>query len=102
MWATALKSGKGIYDGHTYLTQVWLECREMAVEFLQEAVERLPGRCDDAFEQAIGHYSVVRDKLCALAGLSPERPEGWIGRRGSPAQKARPWCERQQRPSARA
>jgi hypothetical protein len=65
------------YDGHAYLTQVWLECREMAVAFLQEAAARLPGRCDDAFEQATGHYAVVRDRLKALADMHPERPDGW-------------------------
>jgi len=77
LWAKALESGRAIYDGHAYLTQVWLECREMAVSFLQEALERLPGRCDDAFERAIAHYGIVRDRLRALAELHPERPDGW-------------------------
>jgi hypothetical protein len=77
MWAQALESGKAIYDGHAYLTQVWLEAREMAVAFLQEAVERLPGRCDEAFGGAIGHYAAVRDRLKAVSEMHPERPDGW-------------------------
>jgi hypothetical protein len=77
MWAGALESGGAIYDGHAYLTPVWLECREMAVEFLEEARTRLPGRCDEAFGEAIAHYGVVRDRLRALAELHQERPEEW-------------------------
>jgi hypothetical protein len=74
MWAEALESGRAIYDGHAYLTHVWLECREMAVAFLEEARERLPRRCDDAFAQAVGRYVVVRDRLKALLEMHPERP----------------------------
>ena len=77
MWAKALESGKAIYGGHAYLTQVWLECREMAVAFLQEAVERLPGRCDDAFVQALRHYVQARDRLRTVLEMHPERPNAW-------------------------
>jgi len=77
MWAHALESGKAIYDGHAYLTQVWLEAREMAVAFLQEARDRLSGRCDEAFDGAIARYAVVQERLKALSELHPERPESW-------------------------
>lgn len=73
MWAEALESGTAIHDGHAYLTQVWLECREMAVAFLEEALERLPGRCDEALEGAMGRYAVVRDNLKTLSEMHPER-----------------------------
>jgi hypothetical protein len=73
MWAEALESGRAIYDGHAYLTHVWLECREMAVAFLKEARVRLPGRGDDAFSGAMGRYAVVRDRLKALLEMHPER-----------------------------
>jgi hypothetical protein len=76
MWAQALGSGQAIYDGHAYLTQVWLECREMAVAYLQEAFECLPGRSDDAFECATVHYTEVRDRLKAVSEMHPERPDG--------------------------
>ena len=46
---------------------------QAAVEFLQEARRRLPGRCDAEFGEAIRHYTVVRDRLKALVDLHPER-----------------------------
>jgi hypothetical protein len=77
MWADALQTGRANRDGAAYINQVWLECREMAVEFLLEAKTRLPGKCDATFDQATDHYIIVRDKLRALAKLHPERPDGW-------------------------
>jgi hypothetical protein len=77
MWAEALASGRANRDGEAYVNQVWLECREMAVEFLMEARMRLPGRCDAAFDQAVAHYALVRDALRALSELYPERPGEW-------------------------
>ena len=68
-------------------TTFWRECREMAVEFLQEAKARLPGVpdaaacraavCRAAFDSAIAHYTLVRDRLRALSTLHPERPGKW-------------------------
>jgi hypothetical protein len=75
LWAEALESGRAILDGHSYINHLWLECREMAVEFLREAKLRLPGRCDAAFDEAAVHYGVVRDRLGALLAMHPERPE---------------------------
>jgi hypothetical protein len=72
-WAEALKSGQAKRDHHTYNAQLWLECREMAVEFLQEARERLPGRCDAALDQAAERYAAVCARLEALIELLPPR-----------------------------
>jgi hypothetical protein len=82
MWAEALESGRANFDGEAYLNVVWREAREMAVEFLREAKARLPGvsdaaACRAAFDDAIAHYAVVRDKLRALSELHPERPGKW-------------------------
>jgi hypothetical protein len=77
MWAEALETGRANLDGEAYLNVVWRESREMAVEFLEEARMRLSGRCDAAFDDAIGHYTTVRNKLRALTELYPERPDGW-------------------------
>ena len=74
-WAHALESGEAKRDHHTYNAQLWLECREMAVEFCMEAKERLPGRCDGAFDQAANQYAAVCDKLKALLELHPPREE---------------------------
>ena len=73
VWVRALETGRANLDGHSYINQVWLECREMAVEFLQEAKKRLPGRCDAAFDDAADHYALVRDRLRALSEMHPER-----------------------------
>ena len=72
-WAEALESGESKRDHHTYNAQLWLECREMAVAFLGEAVERLPGRCDDLFGEAAAHYVAVCEQLRALIELHPPR-----------------------------
>ena len=75
MWAQALEAGRAVLDGQGYLNHYWLECREMAVAFLQEAKERLPGRCDAALDEAATHYGAVCEALRALLTLHPERPE---------------------------
>ena len=72
-WAAALDSGEAKRDHHTYNAQLWLECREMAVEFLQEARDRLPGRCDALFDRAAKQYAAVCAKLKALIELLPPR-----------------------------
>jgi len=73
MWAEALATGRAILGDHGYINHFWLECREMAVEFLREAKGRLAGRCDAAFDEAAAHYAVVRDRLRALLEMHPER-----------------------------
>lgn len=72
-WAGALQGGEAKRDHHTYNAQLWLECREMAVAFSREAQERLPGQCDDLFEEAAARYGVVCEKLRALIELHPPR-----------------------------
>ncbi|MHB1357827.1 MAG: hypothetical protein ACYCZF_17800 [Anaerolineae bacterium] len=75
LWTEALETGRAYRDGAAFINQVWLECRCMAVAFLEQAGDRLPGRCDDALTSAINHYSTVRDALVALAAMHPERPD---------------------------
>ncbi len=79
LWADALATGRANRDGAAYINQVWLECREMAVAFLQAARAHQPDRCAEAFDDAIYHYGVVRERLSALATLHPERvnAEDW-------------------------
>jgi hypothetical protein len=73
VWAKALENGAAIRDGHSYLTRVWLENRQQAVKFLEEAQIRLPGTADTAFEAAITYYTETRDALQALYDLHPDR-----------------------------
>ena len=72
-WAEALEKGEAKRDHHTYNAQLWLECREMAVAFFQETKARLPGRCDNLFDEAAAHYAAVCAKLRALIALQPPR-----------------------------
>ena len=74
-WAEALETGEAKRDHHTYNLQLWLECREMAVVFCQEAKERLPGRCDGLFDAAAVQYGLVCGKLKALIALHPPREQ---------------------------
>jgi hypothetical protein len=73
LWATELEQGRALRDHHSWNAFLWRDCRRRAVEFLREAKARLPGRCDAAFDEAIAHYSVARDRLEAVADLHPER-----------------------------
>jgi hypothetical protein len=72
-WAKALESGEAKRDHHTYNAQLWLECRKMAVEFCQEAKERLPGRGDALFDRAAEQYAAVCIQLETLIDLHPPR-----------------------------
>jgi hypothetical protein len=72
-WAEALEKGEAKRDHHTYNLGLWLECREMAVEFLHEAKASLSGRCDGLFDKAAEHYAVVCEKLGVLRELHPDR-----------------------------
>ena len=73
MWAEALEAGRANRDGGAYITHVWMEARENAVDFLAEAQGRLPDACRGPLGEAEGHYTVVRDKLRALLAMWPER-----------------------------
>jgi hypothetical protein len=77
LWAHSLETGQAIRDGHSYNAATWLECREMAVEFLKEAQRRLPGLCDAAFVEAAGQYTIVCDHLRAVLVLNPFQSETW-------------------------
>jgi len=77
LWAEALETGRAIRDGHSYNAATWLECREMAVEFLNETRQRLPGLCDEALLEAAGHYATVCEQLRATVALNPLQPETW-------------------------
>jgi hypothetical protein len=72
-WVQALKTGEAKRDHHTYNAQLWLECRQAAVEFFAEAKQRLAGRCDDAFDRAAEQYSTICARLEAVIELHPER-----------------------------
>ena len=49
----------------------------MAVAFLQEARQRLPGKCDEVFDTAAAQYTAVCQRLRETLALHPFRPEAW-------------------------
>jgi hypothetical protein len=70
-WIRALQEGKASDMGMRYNAGVWLECRQNAVGFLQEAKERLPGRADAEFGKALAHYTAVAESLGQAAEIYP-------------------------------
>lgn len=71
LWAEALETGTANRFGQGYNAAVWTECRGEAVAFLKEAKERLAGKADSLFDEAISHYSIVHSKLKELLDLYP-------------------------------
>lgn len=76
LWIKGLESGKTDRFGMSYNAAVWLECRKYAVEFLQEAKERLEGASGGLFDEASEHYQVAADRLGKVSESYPWRPEG--------------------------
>lgn len=70
-WIAAMATGKADLGGLSYNAAVWSECRRYAVDFLVEAQHRLNGTTHALFDEAIGHYRVVRDNLAVVARLYP-------------------------------
>jgi hypothetical protein len=71
VWIGALSAGKASDMGTRYNTGVWLECRQAAADFLSEAKARLAGRADALFDEAQAQYTVVAEKLGAVAEIYP-------------------------------
>ncbi|MDP6438003.1 MAG: hypothetical protein QGH74_00035 [Candidatus Brocadiia bacterium] len=73
LWAEALDGGTAHAFGHPYNAAVWDECRSYAPAFLAEAKQRLGGRADSLFDEAIAHYTTVHSRLKAVSELHPFR-----------------------------
>ena len=67
----ALKAGKASDMGTRYNAGVWQECRKHAVGFLGEAKNRLSGRADGLFDEALAQYSVVSECLGKVTEIYP-------------------------------
>jgi hypothetical protein len=70
-WIRALEGGTADGFGMAYNTAVWTECRGYAVLFLQEAKERLEGRGEALFDEAIDRYQVVHENLQTVTEAYP-------------------------------
>jgi len=76
LWAEALEQGTADRFGQGYNGAVWAEYRAEAVWFLAEARNRLPGKADALFIEAISHYASVAANLRQLSELYPFQFEG--------------------------
>ena len=78
VWIKALENEKYVKEdkvigfGQAYNGQCWAECRRNAVAFLEEAKKRLDDeKLAPLFDEAIRHYSVVRDNLNTVGKIFP-------------------------------
>jgi len=70
-WIKGLSSGKAGYKELTYHAAIWSECRNFAVQFLQEANTRTNGKYDKLFQSAIDSYKTVANCLTEVRDLAP-------------------------------
>jgi hypothetical protein len=54
-----------------YNAAVWLECRQFAVKFLEEAKKSIDRKTSPLFDRAIGHYQVVVEGLEKVSNVYP-------------------------------
>lgn len=78
-WADYLEQGTALLLHHDWNLQVWLDCRETAVVFLNEAKSRL-GRAEAEFDAAIAQYRIVADRLREARALTPQIETTWAQR----------------------
>ena len=68
-WIKGLETEKAIVGGIAYNAAAWSECRYYAVEFLEEAGERLENQ--DLFQEACDSYKVASEKLKEIVVMFP-------------------------------
>lgn len=74
-WIRAMETGKAGEFGVAYNAAVWAECRRFAVDFLEEARQRLHPDLDPPFREAIRCYQTVSDRLKAVCDAYPFSPK---------------------------
>jgi hypothetical protein len=75
-WIDGLLNQKANHFGMGYNAAVWSECRNYAVEFLQEAKKYLFGRSSDLIDEGIGCYKIVSNRLAKVSESYPFEPGG--------------------------
>ena len=70
LWIRALECGQAMSLGMAYNAAVWSECRSYAVEFLQQAGQRLPAH-SALLERATEHYALVARQLAEVSKRYP-------------------------------
>jgi hypothetical protein len=72
-WIASLRAGTADSHGAAYNAAVWCECRGFAVEFLEQAKQRIGELGDGLFAQAGEHYRQVHAQLERVSELFPFR-----------------------------
>jgi hypothetical protein len=70
-WIKWMENGKAQQFGQAYNSQIWTECRQEAVKFLQEAKVRLSNKVKPLLDKAIENYEIVANNLTKVAELYP-------------------------------
>ncbi len=70
-WIATMEAGKAGRFGLGYNAVVWAESRRFAVEFLQEAQQRLGAELHPLFDRAIAHYKSVARNLKTVSETYP-------------------------------
>ena len=71
VWVASLKTKKASWFGNAFNAAAWTECRRHAVDYLTEAKGRLTDVPPELFDEAIGHYAIVRDNMKKVAEAFP-------------------------------
>ena len=71
VWIEAMETGKAGRFGLGYNAAVWAESRKFAVEFLEEARQRLDDGLHALFERAISQYDIVARNLKTVSDTYP-------------------------------
>ena len=71
LWTASLESKKAFWFGNSFNAAAWAECRRHAVDFLSEAKSRLVDLQLEVFDEAIGHYTTVRENMTEVAEAFP-------------------------------
>lgn len=70
-WIRCMETGRAGRFGLGYNAAVWAESRRFAVEFLNEAKQRLSDEFTSLVEQAVVHYEIVAQNLKAVSDAYP-------------------------------
>ncbi|MBD3182847.1 hypothetical protein GF312_11190 [Candidatus Poribacteria bacterium] len=70
-WMKGLETGEVDAFGAAYHAAIWAECRRYALDFLEEANQRMDMKYNSLFQPAIEQYSIVSDSLNEVEKLFP-------------------------------
>jgi hypothetical protein len=71
VWIEAMETGRAGRFGLGYNAAVWAESRKFAVEFLEEARQRMDDGLHALFDRAISQYDIVARNLRTVSDTYP-------------------------------